>query len=188
MRIFNRIVITLLLAGLFVLGVFAVLYAFEIVGYRLADLPIEGFSQRVYAYFRNIESGNLGVLDILILGGIAVLGLVLLVFELKPPSPWRVRMERGTYITRGAVRNEATTATEQNQEVLQSKVNVKAQRRPGARVDIRASVRPGEDVRHIQSEVQDGVEQHFARSGIPISNLKVQVVESDPRETKTRVK
>jgi uncharacterized alkaline shock family protein YloU len=97
-------------------------------------------------------------------------------------------MQRGTYITRNAVRDEATTATEQNPDVLQSDVDVKAQRRQGAKVSIRASVRQGENTRSIQSEVREGVQQHLGQSGVPVSNLKVQVVESDPRETKTRVK
>jgi uncharacterized alkaline shock family protein YloU len=113
---------------------------------------------------------------------------VLLILELKPPTPRRVRMQRGTYITRSAVENEISPVVEQEYEVLQSNVKVKAQRRPGAKVEVRASVRPGENTRGVQSEVQNRVQQHMAEAGIPIGNLKVQAVESDPRETKTRVK
>ena len=97
-------------------------------------------------------------------------------------------MRQGTYIIRSAVENEVTTAIEQNPEVLQSDVNVKAQRKPGAKIDIRVSVRPGSGTRSIQSEVRDGVQQHLGRMGVPVSSLNVRVVESDPRETKTRVK
>lgn len=192
MRIFNRIVVILLLAGLFLLGLFTLLYSFDIAGYRLADLPrtlgLSGFYERMRGFVGTLESGNPSALAIATLILIALLGLILLLFELKPPSPRRVRMQQGTYITRSAVKNEVTTAVEQNPEVLQSDVNVKAQRKTGAKVDIRASVRPGEDTRSIQSEVRDGVQQHLGRLGIPVSNLKVRVAESDPRETKTRVK
>ena len=38
MRIFNRIVVTLLLAGLLVLGVYGVIYSFQIAGYSLSTL------------------------------------------------------------------------------------------------------------------------------------------------------
>jgi len=192
MRIFNRIVIILLLAGLAYLGLATVVYVFELGPYQFQDLPndlgLSGFYEGLGSYVRNIENGNVGVLDIVVLGAIALLGLVLLILELKPPTPRRVRMQRGTYITRSAVENEISPVVEQEYEVLQSNVKVKAQRRPGAKVDVRASVRPGENTRGIQSEVQNKVQQHLAEAGIPIGNLKVQAVESDPRETKTRVK
>jgi len=192
MRIFNRIVITLLLAGLVYLGLVMVVYVFELGPYHLQDLPsdlgLSGFYEGFGSYVGNIEKGNVGVLDIIVLGAIALLGLVLLILELKPPTPRRVRMQRGTYITRSAVENEISPVVEQEYEVLQSNVKVKAQRRPGAKVDVRASVRPGENARSVQSEVQNRVQQHLAEAGIPIGDLKVQAVESDPRETKTRVK
>jgi uncharacterized alkaline shock family protein YloU len=192
MRIFNRIVIILLLAGLAYLGLTTVVHVFELGPYQLQDLSNDleliGFYEGLRNYVDNIENGNVGVLDIIVLGAIALLGLVLLILELKPPTPRRVRMQRGTYIMRSAVENEVSPVVEQEYEVLQSNVKVKAQRRPGAKVDVRASVRPGENTRGIQSEVQNKVQQHLAEAGIPIGNLKVQAVESDPRETKTRVK
>ena len=187
MRIFNRIVIILLLAGLFVLGVLAVLYRVGVAGYRLAELPLDTFSQNLIRAVRNVETGNLHVLDVSGLVIIALLGLVLLVFELKPSAPRRVRMQQGTYITRRAVENEAIEAVE-SPEVLQSSVNVEAQRRPGAKVNVKASIRPGEDVGSTQSGVQDRVQRRLSQVGIPVSNLKVRLVESDPRETRARVR
>ena len=192
MRIFNRIVIILLLAGLFVLGVFTVLYSFDLAGYRLADLPrtlrLDDFYRGLRGFVGDVERGNLNALDIATLVVIALLGLVLLVLELKPPAPRRVRMQQGTYITRGAVEDEVIAAAEQNPEVLESNANAKARRRTGAKVNIEASVRRGENVRNIQSGVRDRVQQHLDRVGIPVSNLKVKLVESDPRETRARVK
>ncbi len=192
MRIFNRIVIILLLAGLGYLGLATTVYIFELGPYRLEDLPNDlgfvGFYEGLRGYVDNVERGNVGVLDVIILGLIALAGLVLLILELKPPTPRRVRMQTGTYLTRSAVENEIAPVVEQEPEVLESNVKVKAQRRPGARVDVRTSVRPGEDTRSVQSEVQNRVQQHLAEVGIPVGNLKVQVAESDPRQTKTRVK
>ncbi len=192
MKVFNRIVIILLLAGLFVLGVFTVLYSFDIAGYRLADLPstlrLNDLYEGSRGFFRDVERSNLDVLDIAMLFIIALLGLVLLVLELKPPAPRRVLMQRGAYITRSTVKDEATAAAMQNTEVLESNADVKAQRRPGAKVNIKASVRRGENVRNIRSEVQDRVQQHLDRMGIPVGNLKVRIIESDPRETRARVR
>ncbi len=192
MRIFNRIVIILLLAGLFVLGVFTVLYSFDLAGYRLADLPrtlrLDDFYRGLRGFVGDVERGNLNALDIATLVVIALLGLVLLVLELKPPAPRRVRMQQGTYITRGAVEDEAIAAAEQNPEVLESNANAEARRRTGAKVNIEASVRRGENVQNTQSGVRDRVQQHLDRVGIPVSNLKVRLVESDPRETRARVK
>src|SRR5215213_4474432 len=192
MTVFNRIVVILLLAGLFILGVSTVLYSFDIGGHRLADLPdtlgLNGSYEALRIYVENIESGSALILvDFVVLVFVALLGLVLLVLELKPPAPRRVRMQEGTYITRRTVEDEAIDAVEQDPELLQSNVKVKARRRPGARVDVRASVRSGGGVRSIQSAVRERVQRRLAEVGIPVGNLKVRIRESDPRETKRRV-
>ncbi|MEJ7873355.1 MAG: hypothetical protein WKF67_13935, partial [Rubrobacteraceae bacterium] len=192
MRIFNKIVVVLLLAGLTALGVCLLVYASNIDPYRLEDLPrvlgLEVFYESLRGYIGVVENGNLDVLEIATLVLIAFVGLILLILEFKPPTPRRVRMQRGTYITRSAVEREANAAVEQEHEVLQTNVNVKAQRKPGAKVDITANVRPGEDARSVQSGVKNRVQQYMAETGIPVSNLKVQVRETDPRQTETRVK
>lgn len=192
MRIFNRIIVILLLAGLVALGIATVFYAFDLAGYRLANVPralgLDGFTQSLSRFVGNVESGNLNPLDYLVLGAIALLGLILLILELKPPTPRRVSMQRGTYITRSAVKDEVANATDRNPEVLQSDVDVEAQRKPGAKVDVTARVRRGEDTNRLQSEVRDSVQQHLGRVGVPVSNLKVRIAESDPRQTHTRVK
>ena len=192
MRIFNRIIVVLLLAGLVALGIAAIFYAFDLAGYRLANVPrllgLDGFAQSLSRFVGNVENRNLNPLDYVVLGAIALLGLILLFLEFKPPSPRRVRMQEGTYITRSAVRDEVVAATERNPEVLQSDVDVAAQRRPGAKVDVTASVRRGEDTRRLQTEVRDSVQQHLGQVGVPVSNLNVRVAESDPRQTQTRVK
>lgn len=189
----------MLLAALFALGVFVFLASISpflntlgAQGTDLQNLPPslrpDGISAGLRNYLMNVENGSVGVVDAVVLIAIALLGLILFVLELKPPTPRRVRMQQGTYITRSAVRDEATRATEEEHEVLQSNVKVKAQRRPGAKVNVTASVREGEGTRGLQSEVQDRVQQHLGQMGIPISNLKVRIAGSDPRETKTRVK
>ncbi|HLL41141.1 MAG TPA: hypothetical protein VK357_15980 [Rubrobacteraceae bacterium] len=192
MRIFNKIVVVLLLAALTGLGLSLLVYAFNVEPYRLQDLPravgLDSFYENLRGYVGALEQGALDALEVATLVLITLLGLVLLVLEFKPPTPRKVRMQQGTYVTRGVVENEANMAVEQEHEVLQSNVNIQAQRKPGAKVDIRASVRPGEDTQSIQSGLRDRVQQHMSQTGIPVSNLKVQVAESDPRETKTRVK
>ena len=192
MRIFNRIILILLLAALVALGIATVFYAFDLAGYRLANVPralgLDGLVQSVSRFVGNVENGNLNPLDYVVLGALALLGLILLILELKPPSPRRVSMQRGTYITRRAVKDEVTTAAEQNSEVLQSDVDVAAQRRPGAKVDVTASVRRGEDTNRLQREVRNSVQQHLGQVGVPVSNLRVRIAESDPRQTQTRVK
>ena len=72
-------------------------------------------------------------------------------------------MQQGTYVTRRVVEKEVNTAVEQEPEVLQSDVKVKAQRKPGAKVEVSASVRPGEDARSVQSGVKSRVQEHMAR-------------------------
>ena len=192
MRIFNRIILILLLAALVALGIATVFYAFDLAGYRLANVPralgLDGLVQSVSRFVGNVENRNLNPLDYVVLGALALLGLILLILELKPASPRRVSMQQGTYITRRAVKDEVTSAAEQNSEVLQSDVDVAAQRRPGAKVDVTASVRRGEDTNRLQREVRNSVQRHLGQVGVPVSNLKVRIAESDPRQTQTRVK
>ncbi len=192
MRIFNRIIVILLLAGIVALGVTTVFYIFDVSDYHLEDLSrtlgLNGLYDGVNGFVQRAENRSLDVLDIVVLALVALLGLVLLILELKPPSPRRVRMQKGTYVTRKAVEDEVNTAVEESHEVLQSNVKVKAQRRPGAIVNVTASVRPGENARSIESDVRDRVKRRLDQVGIPVGNINVQVRESDPRQTRTRVK
>src|SRR5215204_4719190 len=102
MRIFNRIVVILLLAGLFVLGVFVFLAsigpflnALGAQGTDLQNLPSslrpDGLTAGLRNYLTNTENGNVGVLDAVVLVAVALVGLILLVLELKPPTPRRER-------------------------------------------------------------------------------------------------
>ena len=120
----------LLFAGLFVLGVYTVVYSFNLFGYRLEDLPralgLSGFYRSLETFVHNVENGSLSVLSVILLVAVAVLGLILLIAELKPPAPRRVRMHSGTYITRGAVADEVVEAAERTPGVLGTSARVKA--------------------------------------------------------------
>ena len=191
MRVFNRIVMILLLAGLFVLGVYMVVYSLNLFGYRLEDIPralgLSGLYRSLETFVQNVENGSLSVLSVILLVAVAVLGLILLIAELKPPAPRRVRMHSGTYITRGAVADEVVEAAERTPGVLGTSARVKAKRRPGAQVDLEARVRRGEDTSAIQSELRRSVRERLAQRGVPVSKLNVRLREADPRQTKTRV-
>jgi hypothetical protein len=191
LRVFNRIVMILILAGLFVLGVYTVVYSFNLFGYRLEDVPraigLSGLYRGLETFVGNVEDGNLSVLTVIVLVAVAVLGLVLLIAELKPPAPRRVRMHSGTYVSRGAVADEVVEAAERAPGVLGTSARVKARRSPGAQVDLEARVRRGDDTGTIQSELRRSVRERLAQRGVPVSKLNVRLVEADPRQTKTRV-
>lgn len=191
MRVFNRIVMILLFAGLFVLGVYMVVYSLNLFGYRLEDIPralgLSGLYRSLETFVQYVENGSLSVLSVILLVAVAVLGLILLIAELKPPAPRRVRMHSGTYITRGAVADEVVEAAERTPGVLGTSARVKAKRRPGAQVDLEARVRRGEDTSTIQSELRRSVRERLAQRGVPVSKLNVRLREADPRQTKTRV-
>jgi hypothetical protein len=192
MKVFNRIVMILLLAGLFVLGIYTVVYSLNIFGYRLEDLPralgLSGFYGGLQSFVRGVESGSLSILSVILLVLIALVGLILLIAELKPPAPRRVRMRSGTYVTRGAVADEVVAAAEQTPDVLGTSARVKAKRRPGAQVNLEARVRRGENTSAIQSNLRRSVQERLAQGGVPVSKLNVKLVEADPRETRTRVR
>lgn len=187
MNVFNRIVMTLLFAGLFVLGVYMVVYSFDLFGRSLTSLPISDFSSGLQDFVTRVEDGNLSAVTIITLVLLAVLGLIWFISELKPSAPKRVRMGNGTYVTRGVVEEEISTVAEQVPDVLGSSVGVMARRSPGARVDLEARVRQGEDLETIRSDLRSTVQQHLSEKGLPVSKLNVKLVEADPRQTKTRV-
>lgn len=186
MRIFNRIVMVLLLAGLFVLGVFCVVYSLDALpDYRLSDLPqtlgLSSAYESVNTFVENVENGNLTAVAILILAGVALVGLILLIAEFKPPTPRLVQMQRGTYVTREAVRDQVLAGADRTGEVMDSAARVKARRSPGANVNLKADVRRGEDLRRAGSSVREQVANHLGRVGIPVNRIKVDLNEKDPR-------
>ena len=189
MSVFNRIVMILLLGGLFVLGVYAVVYAFDLLGYALGDLlgQLNSFANGAQNFVSSVEDGNVPPLTVLTLVLIALLGLILLIAELKPPTPRRVRMQKGTYITRDAVKSEVESAADRTLGVLGTSARVKARRKPGARVDLDARVRRGEDTKAIASELRGSIQERLATRGIPVNKINVNLAEVDPRETGARV-
>jgi hypothetical protein len=124
---------------------------------------------------------------VILLVAIAVLGLILLIAELKPSAPRRVRMSSGTYVTRGAVADEVVAAAERTSGVLGTSARVKARRRPGAQVDLEARVRRGDDTSTIQAELRRTVRERLGKRGVPVSKLNLKLIETDPRRTRTRV-
>lgn len=189
MWVFNRIVVILLFAGLFVAGVFAVVYSFDLLGYQLSSLsgPVEAAASGIQSFVDGIESGNPPPAVISVLVAVAVVGLALLVLELKPRTPRRVRMRNNTYVTKSVVQNEVSAAADGVRSILGSSAKVKAGRRPGAKVKLQADVRQGEDTKSIDSELKSSVQSRLDRVGIPVKSLKTKLAESDPRRTQTRV-
>src|SRR5918998_1845704 len=108
MNVFNRIVMTLLFVGLFVLGVYMVVYSFDLFGRSLTSLPTSDFSDGLQDFVTRVENGNLSTITIATLVLLAILGLLWFIAELRPSTPGRVRMGNGTYLTRGVVEEEVS--------------------------------------------------------------------------------
>lgn len=191
MRIFNRIVMILLLLGLIVLGVFGLVYSLGLFGYSLSEIPQMLGLQQIYdgavEVVDDAENGTLLPIVAFILLGIALLGLILLILELKPPSPKRVKLQGDTYATRNSVKNQVTAAADRSSEMLTSSAKVKARRSPGAKVKLKGKIRQGEDQKSAGSSIRDQVSDHLGNIGIPVSQIKVKLSEADPRSGGKRV-
>lgn len=185
MRIFNRIVVILLLAGLFVLGIFGIVYSFNLFGYQLSQLPqllnLQGIYSDAQEVVSDAENGTLTNLAFFILLGVALVGLILLVLEFKPRTPRRVRMEKGTYVTRNAVKEQVLAAANQSPEALDSTASVKARRSTGAKVKLKSNIRRGENARSARSSIREQVSDYLSQVGIPVGRIKVKTSETDPR-------
>lgn len=189
MRVFNRLIVVVLLAALFVAGVYAVVYSFNLLGYSFST-AFSGFSSArdaLQSFVGSVESGQLTPIVIANLVAVAVIGLILLILELKPRRPRRVRLERGTYITRSTVANAVDAAARETPNVLGSSTRVKARRGKGAKVRLSANVRRGEDVNAMRSQLKESVQRQMSEAGMPLSRLKLRLIESDPRTSNSRV-
>ena len=185
MRIFNRIVVALLLAGLFVLGILGIVYSFDLFGYQLSQLPQLLNLQTIYSGTQELisdaENGTLLPIVFFILVGVALVGLILLILEFKPRTPRRVRMQKGTYVTRRAVREQVLNATDQSSEALDSSAKVKARRGSGAKVKLKSNIRTGENEGNARSSIRNQVSDYLGMVGIPVAQVKVKTSETDPR-------
>lgn len=185
MRIFNRIIVILLLAGLFVVGLFGVVYSLELFGYRLADLSQAIGLQQIYdgavEAVDDAENGTLTDLTFFILLGVFLLGLILLMLELKPPAPRRVKLDNDTYATRNSVKNQVLAAADRASETIDSSAKVKARRSTGAKIKLKGKIRRGENVRNARSSVKEQVSNHLSSVGVPVARMKVKLSEADPR-------
>jgi hypothetical protein len=184
-RVFNRIVVVLVLAALFVLGIFGIVYSFNLFGYQFSELPQIFHLQSIYSGAQeavsDTENGTLTDLTFFILVGVALIGLILLILELKPRTPRRVRMQSDTYVTRKAVKEQVLSAANLSSEALDSSAKVKARRGAGAKVKVKSNVRRGEDENNVRSSIRDAVSNHLAQAGIPLSKITVKTSETDPR-------
>ena len=191
MRVFNRIILIILLAGLVVLGIFGVVYSLELFGYTLSGLAQALGLQQIYSgaveVVDDTENGTLTDLTFFILLGVALLGLILLILELKPKTPRKVRLQRDTYATRSSVKNQVLAAADRASETLDSSAKVKARRSPGAKVKLKSKIRQGENQRSAGSSIRDQVENHLGNIGIPVGRIKVKLSEVDPRSGGKRV-
>lgn len=193
MRIFNRIVVTLLLAGLLVLGVYGVIYSFQIAGYSLSGLEqtlrIPAITSGAQSFLQNLGQSALPAAAVAILIAIAVLGLILLVLELKPRRPRRVRTSsKGVFLSRNAVKNAVQAAAEHTSEVLGAKANAKARRGAGAKVKLQANIRRGEEQGPVRSSIREQVNNELSEKGVPVKTLKLKLEEAESQGTKARVR
>ncbi|MDN5696508.1 MAG: hypothetical protein L0G70_00880 [Rubrobacter sp.] len=192
MRVFNRIVVTLLLAGILALCVYGVIYSFQIAGRSLSGLEqtlgIPAIASGAESFLSSLGTGSLPAAVVAILAAVAVLGLILLILELKPRRPRNVRTSsKGVYMTRGAVRDAAKSAAEGTSEVLGAKAKAKARRGAGAVVKMKASVKRGEDQSSLGSSLKERINRELSERGVPVKKLKLKLEEADPQGAKGRV-
>lgn len=193
MRVFNRIIMISVFAALFLGGVFGTLYSFELLGYRQADLfetlGLSAAYSGIEGFVNSIESGEPSAAVVAALVAVALVGLALLFLELKPRTPRRVRMGKGTYLTRKAVEERVEAAALEEGAVLEANASVKARRGRGAKVRLDAKSRRGEDTGAVAGSVKERLRSKLGdEAGIPVGRPKVKVEEVDPRKAKARVK
>lgn len=193
MRTFNRIIVTLLLVGLLVLGVFGVIYSFQIAGYSLSSLQqtlgLSSVTSGAQSFLQSLGQSALGATAVAILVAVAVVGLILLILELKPRKPRNVRTgSSGVYMTRNMVRSTVGNAAERTSEVLGSKAKAKSRRGAGAKVKLKASIRRGEEQGRVRSSIREQINNELSEKGVPVKQLKLKLQETESQGSKARVR
>lgn len=191
-RVFNRIVVTLLLAGLLVLGVYGVIYSFGISGYSLSNLEqrlgLTSILSGAGSFLQSLGQSPPSAITIAILAAIAFLGLVLLVLELKPRRPRKVvTRSKGVYMTRSAVRSAVQKAAENTSEILSAKVKAKTRRKAGAKAKVAANIRQGENQSSARSSIREQMDSELSERGVPVKKLKFKLQETASQGEKARV-
>lgn len=187
MKVFNRIVVTLLLVGVLALCVFGVLAGAGLAGYSLPGLPQMLGLSALASGAQSLAGGSASPTIIAVLVAALVAGLILLIAELRPGLPRRVRLKpNGAHTTRKAVKERVEWAAEGAPEVLKAKANVKPRRRAGARVKLNSGIRRGEDKKAAKSSVKDAVKQGLQSAGVPLGKLKLKIDEIDSQGSKGR--
>lgn len=187
MKVFNRIVVTLLLLGILALCVFGVLFGAGLAGYSISSLPQMLGLSALTSGAQSLAGGSASPTIIAILVAVLLVGLILLIAELRPGRPRRVRLKpKGAHATRKAVRERVQWAAEGTPEVVQAKAKVRPRRRAGARVKLNSGIRRGEDKKAAKSSVKDAVKQGLQSAGVPLGKLKIKVDEVDSQGSKGR--
>lgn len=192
MNFFNRIVVLLLLLCLFVVGLFAFLYGFQIGGYSIYDLPGQaresGFWKGTTVWARGLNSGTPGVLMWVICVAVIITGLILLFLELRRGRPRNVILGNSTYITKQAVESEVRSTAMNGPEISDAHVKVKSNRSPGASIMVDSKIRRGADLQSTRESLREMISARMADIGIPVRQLKVKAEYADPRKAQVRVK
>ena len=198
MRIFNRILMALVFAALTAAGAFLFVYSFGLFGYSLSGLPLRGnlsgtaFYSGLEAFVRDVDGQSLTVLETVVLVVIALIGLALLIAELKPPRPRYLSVGDGLYTTRSTLEEEILQCVDEDRRILESSARVKPLRRGRARIRVEARMRRGEgDRSEVRRALTQAVHERIRDLGYPqkiAKKVKVDVGETDPRSVRRRVR
>lgn len=198
MRIFNRVLMALVFAALTFCGAFLFIYCFGLFGYNLSEIPLKGplsgtpFYSGLKAFVRDVGGQSPTVLETVVLVVIALIGLLLLFAELKPPRPRYLRVGQGLYTSRSALEDELVEAVEEDGRVLESSASVKPRRGGGAKVKVEAKMREGAaNPTELKNTLGRKVREKIRALGYPqkvANGVKIDLKETDPRSVRRRVR
>ena len=187
MRIFNRIVLILLLAAIIAAGIFAVLYGFSLGGFNLDSIKINGVTSALPGFEQGVQNADPLILAALV--AVAVVGLILLIAELKPPAPRRVKLGNGCFVSRGAVEQAAEGMALEEEGVLDARARAKPRRVRRAKLSLQVKARYGEDTRKLEESLRRRLQSGLGEeAGLPVGKPRLSVEAVEPWKAKRRVR
>lgn len=193
MRLFNRILLIVVLLAILVFAGFSAAYAFAGQDdYQAASLPaflaLQEAAAPVQQWLGNFEAQSIPAWLFTILVVVGLAGLALLAFELLPRRSRYLKVRTGIRVEREVVEEEMERVAADDPAVLSSSARLVPRRRR-SKLSVRLKVRRGEDLHQAEARVSEAIAERVAEGGqLRVARARVTGSTRDPRGSKRRVR
>lgn len=193
MRVFNRVLLAVVLVVILVFATFSAVFVFAGDQYKSAGLPgglaVPGQAEPISRWLHGYEQGSIAWWHFALLIVVFVAGLALLILELLPGRRAALMLGRDSFLEKEVVERAAVGVAQRDRSVLEARASLKPKRHGRGNLKMKLTIREGEDTQAAGRRVGEMLQSELTEKG-QLSGLqtKIKVAARDPRTLKTRVK